>query len=180
MKRVRSQTALFRAVLLAVATFASAARADSGPPASADLATLSVELAKAPAVRATGTFGTRVLKDVRLDTTGIAAASWGPGGRVQPALLVSRNIMPPERPGPIAWSDLSRIETGHKSTGTFATVGMAVGAVLGAAVWRTIPLGYDGGRGSAVAVIGVPALTGLALGALLGSQHYHWHTVYAR
>lgn len=178
MKRIHSR--LFCAVWLAVAAIVGAARADSAPPASAQLSTLSAELAKAPAVRASGTFGIRVLKDVRLDATGIVAAGWGPGGRVQPALLVSKDVMPPERPGPIAWSDLSRIETGYKSTGRFATVGMAVGAVLGTAAWMTIPFGYDGGQGSAVAVIGLPALTGLGFGALLGSQHYHWHTVYAR
>jgi hypothetical protein len=146
----------------------------------AGLTALTTDLARARAARVTGSFGTRVLRDVRLDATGVAAAGWGPGGRTRPALIVSGDVMPPGRPGPIAWSDISRIETGRTSTRRLAGAGLAVGGLLGAVVWKTIPLGYDGASGSAPVVIGVPALTGLALGVFLGSQQYRWRTVYAR
>ena len=163
----------------ALALFVRADSADSMPD-SASRSALAADLARARAVRVTGTFGTRVLRDVHLDATGIANAEWGPGGRVRPASIVSSGVMPPERPGPIAWSEISRIETGNTATGRYATTGLLLGGLLGTIVWHTIPLGYDGGRGSAPVVIGVPTLTGLALGAFLGSQQYRWRTAYTR
>ena len=60
-----------------------------------------------------------------------------------------------------------------------ASLGIA-GALLGCAVWATIPLGPDGGRGPAPIVIGVPAASGLLLGLLLGSDSYEWRRVYPR
>jgi hypothetical protein len=168
--------------LLAVGALAAPAQANSehSTPGSADLAALATDLAQARAVRVTGTFGTRVVRDVRLDATGIAAAGWGPGGRVRPAVIASSEVMPPERPEPIAWSEISRIETGRTSTRRLGGAGLVMGGLLGFIVWKTIPLGYDGAQGSAPAVIGVPALAGLALGALLGAQEYQWRPVYTR
>jgi hypothetical protein len=165
----------------AVGSLAASVQADPvATPDSAHRSVLATDLARARAVRVTGAFGTRVLRDVRLDANGVAATGWGPGGRTRPALIVSRDVMPPERPEPITWSEISRIETGRTSARRLGIGGLVVGSVLGIVVWKTIPLGYDGAPGSAPVVIGVPALTGLALGAFLGSQQYRWHTVYAR
>ena len=168
--------------LLAVGAFTAYGQGKSGhsPPDSADLSAFATSLAQARAVRVTGIFGTRVLRDVRLDATGIAAAGWGPGGRTRPALIVSSSVMPPERREPIAWSEISRIETGHTTTRRLAATGLVLGGLLGVVVWKTIPLGADGAQGSAPVEIGVPALTGLAFGAFLGSQQYQWRTMYPR
>ena len=170
------------AVLLTASLFAVSAQADSEPsgPDPRELSALATDLAQARAVRVSGASGVRVLRDVRLDATGIAAAGWGPGGRTRPALIVTRDAMPPERPEPIQWSQISRIETGRTSTLHLGSVGLVLGGMLGVVVWRTFPLGSDGGPGPGPAVVGAPALSGLALGALLGSQQYEWRTRYAR
>ena len=161
---------------------AGAALADGAtpPPDSTVLAALRAELSLAKAVRVTAATGPQVLRDVRVDSFGIWSARWGPGAASRPALIVTQEAAPPPRPQPIAWSDIARIETGTTSTRSFALKGLLLGGLFGAAFWWTFPTGEDGGRGPAVAVIGVPATVGLLFGALLGSRQYHWSTSYPR
>jgi hypothetical protein len=80
----------------------------------------------------------------------------------------------------MAWDEISRIETGRTQVGRTARNTAIVGALLGAAVWLTIPTGDDGGAGPASVVIGVPAASGFLLGALLGARSYEWSPVYPR
>jgi len=150
--------------------------AASAAPDSATLATLGSALPDAQAVRVTGTAGVQTLRDVRLDARGVASARWKAPGR--PALIVSRDEQRPPKPQPIAWSDISRIETGKSHGLRSGLVVGAIGALAGYAIWETIPTGADGGQGPAGVIIGVPAIAGFALGAFLGSQSYHWTTVY--
>ena len=154
----------------------AACRAATSAPDSATLATLSAELPGAQAVRVTGAGGVQTLRDVRLDSSGVASARWKAPGR--PALIVSSEYQRPPRPRPIAWSDISRIETGKTNAARAGLFGAAIGALAGYVFWATIPTGEDGGQGPAGVIIGVPALTGFALFAFLGSQSYHWTTVY--
>jgi hypothetical protein len=151
-------------------------RAENVAPDSATLATLAAELPGAQVVRVTGAAGVRTLKDVRLDAHGVASARWKAPGRS--ALIVSRDEQRPPKPPPIAWNDISRIETGQSHGLRSGVVGAAIGALAGYVIWETIPTGYDGGQGPAGVIIGVPALAGFAFGAFLGSQSYHWTTVY--
>ena len=157
-----------------------AADAIAAAPDADELTRLQATMAAAKVVRVTGSFGTARLRDVELDSTGVISARWGPGTVRHPALIVGSGIAPPPRPSPIAWDDISRIEVGRTRVfETAAGLGTA-GALLGWAVWATIPLGHDGGRGPAPVVIGVPAVTGLLLGALLGAESYRWTPVYPR
>lgn len=147
-------------------------------PDSVELARLGPLLARAEAVRVTGAFGSHVLRDVRLDAGGLAAARWGPGTGGRPALIVGEGAGP-AAPAPIGWDRITRIEVGSNRTIRGAALGGAVGGLLGALVWNEVPLGYDGARGQAALVIGVPALAGLVLGGVLGKDSYAWRTVHA-
>jgi hypothetical protein len=151
-------------------------RAATSVPDSATLAGLGAVLPEAQAVRVTAAAGVQTLRDVRLDSSGIASARWKAPGR--PALIVSSEYQRPPKPQPIAWSDISRIETGKTHGMRSGLVLAAIGALAGYVVWETIPTGEDGGQGPAGVIIGVPAIVGFAFGAFLGSQSYHWTTVY--
>jgi len=81
-------------------------------PDPATLDALRADLTQAKIVRVTSASGTQMLRDVRLDSLGIASTRWGAGAGARPALFTSRDAMPPPAPRPISWSDISRIETG--------------------------------------------------------------------
>ena len=150
--------------------------AASVAPDSATLTALSAALPDAQAVRVTSAAGVQTLRDVRIDSQGVASARWKEPGRS--ALIVSRDEQRPPKPQPIAWSDISRIETGTSHGLRSGVVGAALGALIGFVVWETVPLGEDGAKGDAGVVVVVPAIAGFAFGAFLGSQSYHWTTVY--
>lgn len=158
---------------LAVGTDASAAAA----PDAAELSSLQASLSSARTVRVTGTFGTRVLRDIRLDAHGVSSARWGPGTVLRPALIVGEGVVPAPPP-PVAWDQISKIEVGQALTAKGAGTGMVLGALVGAGVWWILPLGPDGDRGPAIVLIGVPAAAGTLLGGLLGSHSYGWRAVH--
>jgi hypothetical protein len=159
---------------------AELAGADASVPDSSSLREMRADLSRAMAVRVTGPSGKLMLRDVHLDANGVTSARWGPGAAERPAVITTAGAMPPPTPPPIGWSDISRIETGRTNVARDALLGMAIGAAVGAVVWETVPLGYDGGQGNPAVVIGVPALAGFGLGLLLGPGHYRWTTVYRR
>src|SRR5207249_10591137 len=78
----------------------------------ATLDALRADLTQAKIVRVTSASGTQMLRDVRLDSLGIASARWRAGAGARPALFTSQDAMPPPAPPPTSWSDISRIETG--------------------------------------------------------------------
>lgn len=147
-------------------------------PSVPELAALKAELSRASAVRVTTASGAYVLRDVRLDSSGVSSARWGPGAATRPALITTPDALPAPTPPPIPWSGIARIETGRTNAGRFALIGVMLGVAAGTVVWRTIPLGADGARGSAPVVVGVPAAAGLVLGAFLGSQQHRWSAIY--
>jgi hypothetical protein len=166
--------------LAAVMGVGVAAGAVATAPEADELVRLQATLSSAQVVRVTGSFGTQRLRDVRLDSTGVISARWGPGAPPRAALFVGQDVAPPPRPRPMAWDEISRIETGRTQVGRTARNTAIVGALLGEAVWLTIPTGDDGGAGPASVVIGVPAASGFLLGALLGARSYEWSPVYPR
>ena len=168
------------ALLIVDLLAAAVGEAATPVPDPATLDALRADLTQAKIVRVTSASGTQMLRDVRLDSLGIASARWGAGAGARPALFTPQDAMPPPAPRPISWSDISRIETGSTNVPIAALKGLVVGGLLGYAVWATIPTGEDGGQGPAGVIIGVPALAGLALGAWLGSERYHWSAVYPR
>jgi hypothetical protein len=155
-------------------------RAATSVPDSATIKSLSADVSRAQAVRVTEAAGVRMLRDVQLDPSGVSSARWGHGAPTRPALFTSSKDLPPPTPQPIAWRDISHIETGRTRPAQGALVGLAVGALAGWVFWSTIPTGYDGGQGPASVVIGIPAMVGCGFGLLLGSQSYSWSTVYPR
>jgi hypothetical protein len=165
-----------KTMLTALAVLLVASRVAAAGPDAGERMQLQAAFDSARAVRVTGTFGSLVLRDVRTDSLGVARARWKSSPR--PALVVSKDAMPPAVPAPISWNEISTIEVGHThalQTGARVAV---FGALLGTAVWLTIPFGYDGGPGPAPVVIGVPAATGFLLGALIGAGSYTWRRVY--
>ncbi len=170
--------AVLGAGLLAAAPGWGAATASA--PDSASLAALRADLSAAKVTRVTATSGAQMLRDVRLDAHGVSSARWAAGSGARPALFVSRDVMPPPTPPPIPWSEISRIETGSTNVPLAAAKGLVFGAMIGTLIWYTIPTGEDGSQGQPEVIIGVPALAGLALGAFLGSQRYHWSPIYPR
>ena len=174
-----TRRAVWLALLLVAFPFPAAA-AGAGAPDSTTLASMNAELSRAMAARVTTSAGKQTLRDVRLDDFGIASAQWGPGAAERPALITSASAMPPSAPAPVPWNEITRIERGTTPAARDAVLGMTIGALLGVIVWETVPTGYDGGRGDAAVVIGVPALVGFGLGLILGADHYRWETVYRR
>jgi len=83
------------------------AEASAITPDPAEMERLRLALSNATSVRVTGTFGVQVIRDVRLDSTGISSARWGPGAGARPALIVGAGIAPPPTPPPLAWSQIS-------------------------------------------------------------------------
>ena len=167
-------------VLLLVTFPFPANAAEPGAPDSTTVASMNAELSRAMAARVTTSAGKRTLRDVRLANFGISSAQWGPGAAERPALISSASVRPPSAPAPVPWNEITRIERGKTQAARDAVLGMTVGALLGVIVWETVPTGYDGGRGDAAVVIGVPALAGFGLGLILGADHYRWETVYRR
>ena len=181
MRRVTGSHALIHAALsLGLFLPGAIGRAATSAPDSATIDRLSADVSRAQAVRVTAATGTQMLRDVQLDTSGVSSARWGHGAPTRPALFTSSKDLPPPTPQPIAWRDISHIETGATRTAQGALVGLAVGALAGWVFWSTIPTGYDGGQGPASVVIGVPAMVGFGFGLLFGSQSYSWSTVYPR
>jgi hypothetical protein len=145
---------------------------------SPSLGALQSKLSQARSVRVVGDTATWVLRDVRLDSSGVVSARWGPGAVSRPSLFLAGQAWPPPPPRLIPWADIARIETGSTHAGRDALRGLVIGALMGAVVWRTIPTGEDGGPGPAPLIIGVPAAAGLFLGALVWGQQYVWSPAY--
>jgi hypothetical protein len=170
----------FIPVVLGASLFSAAVTEAAPVPDPVTLDALRAELAQAKVIRVTGATGPQMLRDVRLDSTGVSSARWGSGAATRPALFASQDVMPPPAPRPIAWSEISRIESGTTNVPLAALKGLVVGGLLGWAFWATVPTGEDGGQGPAGVIIGVPAIVGAGIGAWLGSARYHWRTVFPR
>ena len=180
MKPISSLAPLHVLIGVAAALAIGAAPSAASAPDSVELAQLQTSLAQVQAVRVTGAFGMHILRDVHLDGHGVSSSRWGPGTVRRPALILGEGVALPPTPPPIGWDRVSRIEVGTRRTAKGAATGGVLGALLGAAIWSTIPLGDDGARGSAVVVIGVPGAAGLLLGGWLGSETYDWRSVHPR
>jgi len=183
--RVRAQWGRAATVAVLLCACASGlppaqARAAASPPDSVTLEALRADLSRAGAVRVTQAEAAHVLRDVRLDASGIVSSRWGPGAAARPALIVPQDAWPPPAPRPIPWSEISRIETGSRSVAHSALAGLLAGGLLGTVIWSTVPLGADGAHGPAPIVVGLPAAAGCLLGAIVWGPQYQWSTIYPR
>ena len=149
-------------------------------PDSAELAALRQRVSSAKVVRLEGSFGSREIGRPLLDSSGVRSRDWEERARLRPALFVSADAPRPPVPAPIAWSEITEIQTGGPKIVKGALVGTFTGIVLGATLAAaSLGNGYVGEEEGfrAIGIFSGTAMTGTIVGLVVGSMR-GWHTVY--
>jgi hypothetical protein len=146
--------------------------ATAGPiPDSAQMSELRMAAAKAPLLLVHGDFGVRELRKPLLDSTGVRSEQWESAARARPAIIATPDAPHPVAM-PIAWTDISSLETQRQQKLKWTLIGGITGLALGALIYSR----YDDTSNAtgelpegAGWLMGLPPL-GLAVGFVAGSM----------
>jgi hypothetical protein len=164
----------------APANAASPDTAVSSTPDSIQLARLRQETSKPQTIRLRGTFGTQEITRPLFDSTGVSSGESVQQAYHRPGLIVTDGALqltPQLTPQPIAWSEISEIQTGHAMVGRGALAGFVVGVML---VTLSAQMNKNLSEEEAyqalsasLAAITLTTVTGMIIGSRCG-----WRTIY--
>jgi hypothetical protein len=145
--------------------------ATAGPiPDSAQMSELRMAAAKAPLLLVHGDFGVRELRKPLLDSTGVRPTKWNSGPHATPegkTVHVQGEYATGE---PIAWSDISSLETQHQQKTKWALMGGITGLAVGALMFGLTDSTAETGSWEGVGwVVGAP-MVGVMAGFIVGSM----------
>jgi hypothetical protein len=170
--------ALMMLLAAAPANAASPGAAVGTSPDSTQLALLRQQTAKPRDIRLRGSFGTHEITRPLFDTTGVSSAEWKEPSHRRPGLIVTEGAELLPTPQPIAWREISEIQTGHSMTGVGALAGFLIGT--GGFAIPYLASQQHATEEEAFAAVSISLsviVTTTAVGAIIGSR-CGWRTIY--
>jgi hypothetical protein len=166
----RSATLSVSALMLGTAaTVATALDAGGAIPDSTQMILLRRAAAQAPVLIVRGDFGLRELRHPLIDSTGVRSASWERTTHTRPALFATPDAPRSAVTGPLAWHQISTLETQRPMRLKGTLIGGITGLAAGMLMVGTTDTGtFTGDYRNVGYLVGMP-MTGAVAGFVIGS-----------
>jgi len=171
----RSAMLSVSALMLGTATTVAIARnAGAAVPDSAQMIQLRQAAAQAPVLIVRGDFGLREVRHPLIDSAGVHSASWESATHTRPALFTTSDAPRAAKTAPLAWHQISTLETQRPMKLKGTLMGGITGLALGMLLVGTNNTGtFSGDYRNVAYLLGMPmtgAVAGFVIGSLSGTR----------